>query len=162
MFTNPLGNPGVQQLKESLFPTADSNQDGRLSRDEFTDFVTRRLEDLNTTSRPSASDGRPIMHGFDATKMETATSVKYRFARVAADHDLSGVQDQTTAEALLQSMTGDLEAAGVAVRGVRGHRLNVVDDNGDAVWVDVIRGAQHGEAPAYQWLTPASLAKDVL
>ena len=56
-----------------------------------------------------------------------------------------------TAEALLRQMRPALEAAGITVLDVSRGKIQVLDDQGQIAWVDVIRGAGAFDQ-AFQWL----------
>jgi len=164
--SNPL-----QELARTLFSNYDGNNDGLLSSDEFTTFLNRLVtttaaSTTTTTTGVTASAFTPItttaltlttgprssMEGFDFAKVANTNhlTMKYKFARVAWNYDLSSVTDQASAETVLKGMVPDLEKAGLSVLEVKGDSLKLEDDAGE-FWVDVVRGACSG-SPAFQWL----------
>ena len=62
----------------------------------------------------------------------------------------ASVTDKASAEALLMQMRPELEAAGLTVLDVSKGTIQIQNNQGDAIWVDVIRGASAGD-PAFQW-----------
>jgi hypothetical protein len=154
--TNPL-----DQLAQSLVSRFDANKDGQLTTDEFASFLTNFLSSVSsgnasalgvgTTAAASAPKAR--LEGFDAAKLADLShkSIKYQFGRVAQNYSLAGVTDKASAEAVLNSMTSDLLAAGVNVLQVKGDSIQIKDDAGQDAWIDVIHGANSGN-PAWQWL----------
>jgi hypothetical protein len=159
-------NTALDQLARSLATRFDANNDGKLTTDEFTSFLTQFLGSATnaattagTSSAASASSGfhgtvRPRMSGFSASKLAdlSHTTIKYRFARVAQTYSLEGVHDKASAEALLTSMKPDLEAAGIKVLDIKKDSIQVQDGSSAPFWYDVIWGA-NGSNPAWQWLS---------
>jgi hypothetical protein len=158
-------NTALDQLARSLATRFDANNDGKLTTDEFTSFLTQFLGSATTAAgaaangtRTTASGGfhgtvRPRMSGFSTSKLAdlSHTTIKYRFARVAQTYSLEGVHDKASAEALLNTMRPDLEAAGIKVLDVKKDSIQVQDGSHAPVWYDVIWGA-NGSSPAWQWL----------
>jgi len=155
--TNPL-----DQLAQSLVSRFDANKDGQLTTDEFASFLTSFLTSVSSgnasalgASRMPAASASPKarLEGFDAGKLADLShkSIKYQFGRVAQNYSLAGVTDKASAEAVLNSMTSDLQAAGVNVLQVKGDSIQIKDDAGQDAWIDVIHGANSGN-PAWQWL----------
>jgi hypothetical protein len=158
--TNPL-----DQLARSLVDRFDANKDGQLTSDEFSSFLSNFL---NSTATPASSvqgitrgavpfakvSTKQPLEGFSASKLADLShnSLKYRFGRVAENYSLSSVTDKASAEAVLNSMKSDLEAANVEVLDVKGDKLQLKDDSGKAIWIDVIRGAGAGGGAGWQWL----------
>jgi hypothetical protein len=159
-------NTALDQLARSLATRFDANNDGKLTTDEFTSFLTQFLGSATnaattggTSTASKSTDGfhgtvRPRMSGFSASKLAdlSHTTIKYRFARVAQTYSLEGVHDKASAEALLTSMKPDLEAAGIKVLDVQKDSIQVQDGSSAPVWYDVIWGA-NGSSPAWQWLS---------
>jgi hypothetical protein len=184
MSTSPIqsGNP-FQELSRLFAQTADGNRDGQVSQDEFAAFLATLLQSLSNPSNQAASaptgtnslptrsvalpsfttlpmaseSNRPHMSGFSATKLADSThdSPKYIFGRLAQNLDLSSVVDKASAEALLRQMRPELEAAGMTILDVRKDSIQIPDDHGNPVWVDVIWGSESGR-PAFQWLVHSS------
>ncbi len=162
-------NTALDQLARSLATRFDANNDGKLTTDEFTSFLTQFLGSATTaagmaTSTSTSTAGstgfhgtvRPRMSGFSASKLAdlSHTTIKYRFARVAQNYSLEGVHDKASAEALLNTMRPDLEAAGIKVLDIKKDSIQVQDGSHAPVWYDVIWGA-NGSSPAWQWLSKA-------
>ena len=156
----------LQDLARALFNQVDANADGQLAVDEFTVFLNR-LVTTTTSSAPLAGSAfspvtttaltlnagpRSSMEGFDFGKIANAShqTIKYKFARVAWNYDLSAVKDKTGAESVLRSIVPDLENSGLTVTDVRGDQIKLKDGQ-EEFWVDVVRGA-NGGSPAFQWL----------
>jgi hypothetical protein len=158
-------NTALDQLARSLATRFDANNDGKLTTDEFTSFLTQFLGSATTaagaagSTATAASGGfhgtvRPRMSGFSASKLAdpSHTTIKYRFARVAQTYSLEGVHDKAGAEALLNTMRPDLEAAGIKVLDIKKDSIQVQDGSHAPAWYDVIWGA-NGSNPAWQWLS---------
>lgn len=153
----------LTDLAQQLVQRFDTNGDGSLTTQEFTSFLTSFVGSLggSTSSTSGASSaatsdfrrtGGSPMEGFDFRKMgdPSVTTVKYKFARVAQNWNLNSVTDMSSADSLLNAMRSDLESNGVTVLQVSKDKLQILDDNGNPGWVDVIRGAG-GPDPAWQW-----------
>jgi len=164
--SNPL-----QELARTLFNNYDGNSDGMLSSDEFTTFLNRLVSTtaatttstntglaasafspVTTTALTLTTGPKSSMEGFDFAKVANTShlTMKYKFARVAWNYDLSSVTDKASAETVLKGMVPDLEKAGLSVIEVKGDSLKLKDESGE-FWVDVVRGACSG-SPAFQWL----------
>lgn len=91
------------------------------------------------------------LEGYDGTKLHNLShqTVKYQFGRVASHHPLDGVKSHADAEALLNKMRPELEAAGLKVHEVKGDKIRVETELGQE-WVDVVRGAGGGN-PGWWW-----------
>jgi hypothetical protein len=61
------------------------------------------------------------------------------------------VTSKSAAEALLNTMKADLQAAGMDVLDVKNDKIKIKVD-GEEAWIDVLRGAGSGQAAAWQWL----------
>lgn len=160
--TNPL-----DQLAKSLVDRFDANGDGQLTTQEFTSFLTNFLNSvapgasINAATNATATQplhklegSAPRMSGFSATKLADLShdTLKYRFGRVAQRYSLDSVTDKASAEALLNSMKDDLEAAGVNVLDIKKDKIKIVGNSGNEVWVDVIKAAGSGNNTAWQWM----------
>jgi hypothetical protein len=95
--------------------------------------------------------GPVALEGYDATKLHNLghQTVKYQFGRVASHHSLENVKSHADAEALLNKMRPDFEAAGLKVLDVKGDKIRVETELGEE-WVDVVRGAGSGN-PGWWW-----------
>ena len=158
--TNPL-----DQLARSLVDRFDANKDGQLTTDEFSSFLSNFLNSAATPSGtvPSITSApvsfakvatKQPLEGFDAGKLADLShnSLKYRFGRVAQNYSLASVSDKASAQAVLNSMKSDFAAANVDVLDVKGDKLQLKDDSGQTIWVDVIRGAGAGAGAGWQWM----------
>jgi hypothetical protein len=177
MAISPLqtNNPFLA-LTRLFAETADTNRDGQVSQDEFATFLSNLLQSLtprspvsslapnsapHATILPASGSALPLadpahlphLSGYSQTKLADSshTTPKYLFGRVAQNVDLSSVVDKESAEALLRLMQPELEAAGLTILDISKDKIQVNDDNGNPVWVDVIRGSESG-SPAFQWL----------
>ena len=159
--TNPL-----DQLAQSLVQRFDANQDGQLTTDEFTSFLSSFLSSISsgngnalglstTTSTNAAANSGPKarLEGFDMGKINNPsnTHVKYKFGRIAQNFSLSSVTDKASAEALLNSMKPQMQAAGIDVLDVKGDKIQVKDDAGQPAWIDVIRATGSSDT-GWQWM----------
>jgi len=148
---------GIDALARQLMTMFDRNQDGKLEAAEFTAVLGDLLSQRTVTSNPSGGTGTPSttrrtdqLAGFDAGKLDSSVSTKYRFARAAMQFDVSGVRDKAGAEALLQQMRPAMEREGLQVLAISRDQIQVTHD-GQPIWIDVIQGAGSG-APRFQWL----------
>src|SRR5262245_57811179 len=104
--TNPL-----DQLAQSLVQRFDANQDGQLTTDEFTSFLSSFLNSLSTgngnalglsTASANTANAGPKtpLEGYDMRKINdpSNTHVKYKFGRIAQNYSLSSVTDKASAE----------------------------------------------------------------
>jgi len=161
-------NP-LDQLAKSLVDRFDANGDGQLTTQEFTSFLTNFLNavapgatvnaataNAATATPPVQSLGgsAPHMSGFSATKLADTShdTLKYRFGRVAQRYSLDSVTDKASAQALLNSMKSDLEAAGVQVLEIKKDKIKTIGNSGNEVWVDVIKASGSGRGTAWQWM----------
>jgi len=154
----PVASPNLfEQFARTLMASLDANRDGQLSTTEFMSFLTGFAgSGSGTDTATSAAQHAgvpPRLAGFDDAKLgnPSHTTVKYLFGRVAQRYTLASVLDKTSAESLLRQMRPDLEAAGITVLDVSRDKIQVLDDQGQTAWIDVIRGASAGD-PAFQWL----------
>ena len=103
MSTINTSNP-MQQLAQQIVQRFDSNQDGQLTTDEFSSFLTSFMGTLgggtsvigqSVAAATRGNGGSGPMEGFDFRKMgdPSVQTVKYKFARVAQNWDLKGVRD---------------------------------------------------------------------
>jgi hypothetical protein len=155
--TDPL-----QQLARAIFWRFDTNMDGKLTKDEFSSFLAAFVGAANSSPAKTGAatvaplSAQPIfapLEGFDFRKLDdpNVTTVKYRFARIARDTDLSAARTREGAETLLRGMVAEMQRAGITVLDVKGDKIHVLDDHGEEAWIDVIRAAG-GDNPAWQWL----------
>ena len=171
------GLNGIELLTQQLMTRFDTNKDGKLTTDEFTSALRSMLEaqpmaSTTAASTTAASTGATVkatttesgisansirrtdhMVGFEPSKIPARQSVKYQFARAATQYDIESVKDKPSAEALLTAMRPAFEREGLKVLAVKGDRLQV-EIEGQATWVDVIRGSSSG-TPAFQWVVEA-------
>ena len=165
----------VQDLASALMSRYDSNKDSKLSADEFNSFLSNLLGTAGVsnsvvsanasgvaatpaattplTSLGASGSFRHQLEGFDMNKMDNPSvqSVKYKFGRVAERYDVNAASSSmASAQSLLNSMTGDLSAAGLTILGVQNDKVQMLDDAGKAAWFDVIRGAG-ASGCGWQW-----------
>ena len=156
------------QIARSLVDRFDANKDGQLTTEEFTSFLSNFLTSA-TAATPNGnaygvaagagSNGlklgtvKPALEGFDAGKIADLGHLteKYKFARVAQQYSIESVTSKSAAEALLNTMKADLQAAGMDVLDVKNDKIKIKVD-GQEAWIDVLRGAGSGKAAAWQWL----------
>jgi hypothetical protein len=108
----------IDELAQSLVQRFDANQDGQLTTDEFTSFLSSFLNSLSTgngnalgvsttssTNTAGNSGPKTPLEGCDMRKINypSNTHVKYKFGRIAQNVSLSSVPDKASAEALLNS-----------------------------------------------------------
>jgi hypothetical protein len=134
----------------------DGNRDDKLSTSEFASFLSKFTAPgtgTDAATSPAHEGPAPLMAGFNEAKLSDPNhnTVKYLFGRVAQHHSLASVHDGASAESVLQEMLPALEAAGITVSDVSKDKIQVLDDEGQATWIDVIRGA-NSTNPAFQWL----------
>ena len=156
-----------EQIARSLVDRFDANQDGQLTTEEFTSFLSNFLTSAavpsgNATGLTAAAlpgNGlklgtiRPTLEGFDGAKLADPghLTAKYKFARVAQQYSLESVTSKAAAESLLNTMKADLTAAGLEVLDVSKDKIKIKDDAGQEVWFDVIRAAGSGHARGWQF-----------
>ncbi len=160
------GTAPIDVLARQLMQTFDRNRDGRLTTEEFTSVLSSLMSATSgATAAPGAGHASapaaaaaPIrrtshLEGFNLDKLAASQTTKYRFARAAAEFDLTSVTDKASAESLLNSMRPTFEREGLNVLAIAGDRIQVMHE-GQPIWVDVIRGANSG-SPGFQWLADA-------
>ena len=161
----------IDQLARSLVERFDANRDGQLTTDEFTSFLSNFMNAVGApaSTAPGIAAGAPAvglrkglvpgggaaaLEGFNADKIADAShlTTKYRFARVAQQYTLDGVTSKAAAETLLNSMKGDLAAAGLDVLAIKNDKIKLTVEGGKEAWIDVMRAVGSGQAKAWQWL----------
>jgi hypothetical protein len=103
-------------------------------------------------AKPAVGSVGPVpLEGYDYGKLNNPShrTVKYMFGRVASRHPLSSVKDKAASEELLKQIRPELEAEGLKILNVKGDKIQV-DIDGNAEWVDVVRGAGSG-SPGWWW-----------
>jgi hypothetical protein len=156
----------VQSLANNVLQQFDTDQDGRLSVDEFSQFLNRLIDSLAggengaqsltsslgqtaplTSLTPAISTGqyRSTLEGFDMQKLDdpSKTSVKYQAARVFQNY-------APTVDNLADVVTA-LNDAGLTATQVGD---DTIDFGGSVGKIDVIRAAGDG-GRAWQWLPTA-------
>ncbi len=157
-----------EQIARSLVDRFDANKDGQLTTEEFTAFLSNFMTSAGTPNQHAsqaavaAQDNglklgtvKPKMLGFDTGKMADPThdSVKSKFARVAKQYSIEGVTSKDAAEQLLNTMKGDLEAAGLNVLDIKNDKIKIRGDQGQDLWVDVLKAVGSGQAKSWIWLS---------
>lgn len=157
----------VQSLATNVLQQFDTDRDGRLSVDEFSQFLNRLIDSLSsgdeaahsltsslgqatpplTSLTSAAGDGsyRSALEGFDMRKLDdpSTTSVKYQAARV--------FQNYAPTVDNLGNVVSALNAAGLPATQVGD---DTIDFGGSVGKIDVIRAAGEG-GRAWQWLPTA-------
>lgn len=111
------------------------------------------------TNTADAKNLGPVpLEGFDGRKLADSShnTVKYLFGRVATHFPLDSVKDHASAEALLNKMVPDLQAAGLEIVGVKRDKLLMKTPLG-LESIDVVRGAGGGN-PGWWWGADGSVA----
>jgi hypothetical protein len=160
---NPI-QPGtsIQEMARSLMRTVDSNGNGELSTEEFTNFLSKLMSGVQTgvaaspyavptaTANPAATGASLKFEGFDFNKgADPAKSAKYAFAAAAQK---SGTMPTSKAEAeswFNSSIKGEMEKLGHKIDWVKGDRFQFTNWQGTFV-VDYVRGAASSN-PALAW-----------
>lgn len=160
---NPI-QPGasIQEMARSLMRTVDSNGNGELSTEEFTNFLSKLMSGVQTgmgaspyavptaTANPTASGASLKFEGFDFNKgADPAKSAKYAFAAAAQK---SGSMPTSKAEAeswFNSNIKGEMEKLGHKIDWVKGDRFQFTNWQGTFV-VDYVRGAASSN-PALAW-----------
>jgi hypothetical protein len=157
---NPI-QPGasIQEMARSLMRTVDSNGNGELSTEEFTNFLAKLMTGVQTglsagpTAAPPAAAGTTSnvkFEGFDFAKnADPAKSAKYAFAAAAQK---IGTMPTSKADAetwFTTNIKGEMERLGHKIDWVKGDRFQFTNWQGTFV-VDYVRGAASGN-PALAW-----------
>ncbi len=170
----------IQDLALNILTQYDTNKDGQLNGTEFSNVLSALLGTTAssgtapaTSSAPASSTGSTgstgssssalgalpasEMTGFNFDKImdPTHNTPKYIFARVAWNTDLSSVHDSASAQACLEGMVPQLQAAGLNVTSVDSDKITYSDGSGSHT-IDVIRD-KGGPNMAFQWLDQASV-----
>lgn len=111
-----------------------------------------------TNTADAKNLGPVALEGFDGRKLADSShnTVKYLFGRVATHFPLDSVKDHASAEALLNKMVPDLQAAGLEIVGVKRDKLLMKTPLG-LESIDVVRGAGGGN-PGWWWGADGTVA----
>jgi hypothetical protein len=161
---NPI-QPGasIQEMARSLMRTVDTNQNGELSTEEFTNFLSRLMTGVQsgygvsptavtTAAAPGtgATGASVKFEGFDFAKgADPAKSAKYAFAAAAQK---IGTMPTSKADAEMwfnTNIKGEMEKLGHQIDWVKGDRFQFTNWQGTFV-VDYVRGAASTN-PALAW-----------
>jgi hypothetical protein len=156
---NPI-QPGasIQEMARSLMRTVDSNGNGELSTEEFTNFLAKLMTGVQTGLAASPTAAAPAagttsnirFEGFDFAKgADPAKSAKYAFAAAAQQ---VGTMPTSKADAEMwfnTSIKGEMEKLGHKIDWVKGDRFQFTNWQGTFV-VDYVRAAATGNT-ALQW-----------
>jgi hypothetical protein len=161
---NPI-QPGasIQEMARSLMRTVDTNQNGELSTEEFTNFLARLMTGVQSgfaasptaVTTPAATGagatGATVrFEGFDFAKnADPAKSAKYAFAAAAQK---IGTMPTSKADAEMwfnTNIKGEMEKLGHKIDWVKGDRFQFTNWQGTFV-VDYVRGAASSN-PALAW-----------
>jgi hypothetical protein len=168
--TNTSGTSALKELAAKLLQGFDSNGDGTLSSDEFSNLITGLAEQFGVSANATAAAystsvaTKPIVstatdfgsvaskfEGFDLSRaQDPSKSAKDAFAMLAAR---SGRVPATKAEAETWFNTNiktEFEALGHKVNWVSGDKFSFTNWQG-TFEVDFVRGAD-GPNPAFAWL----------
>jgi hypothetical protein len=153
----------VQDLAKSLMQTFDTNNDGKLTSDEFGAFLSKLLTGVTTasaataasttsaTATTAAASGTGVkFEGFDfSVTKDPLKSAKYSFA-AAAKAAGSMPTSKTDAETWFNTnIKPKMEADGHRINWVKGDTFQFTDAGGTFV-VDYVRGASSSD-PALAW-----------
>jgi hypothetical protein len=149
--TSTTGTNPVQQLAQSLMSRFDANNDGSLSREEFSGLIGQLMGALNPGKLREGEGGPAVkFEGFDFVRpQDTKKSAKDAFARIARD---VGSMPLTKTEAEVWFTTHvreSFEALGHKVNWVKGDKFSFTNWQGTFT-VDFVRGAD-GPDPALWW-----------
>ena len=157
MVIGTVGTPAnliIEQLVHRALASADKDNDGHLSSEEFGAFFTKLVLDLSegmantpqTRSIRAAADRGPLkasmpgpyldrLRGFDLSRMESAaSSFKYAFARAASQYDPAD-------PSATQQIATEMRAQGFALH---------VDDQGN-LFDDTEASGYYGIRPDGAW-----------
>lgn len=149
--TSTTGLGAVQQLADSLMDRFDTNNDGRLSKEEFSGLLGDLLGTVRPDSLPPGESGFGVkFEGFDfAREQKPERSAKDAFAKIARE---VGSMPLTKSEAetwFNAHVKAPFEALGHKVNWVKGDKFEFTNWQGTYV-VDFVRGAD-GPDPALWW-----------
>ena len=150
--TSTTGLGAVQQLADSLMNRFDTNNDGRLSKEEFSGLLGDLMGAVRaSTSQPRDEGGAGLkFEGFDFVREQNPQrSAKDAFAKIARE---VGSMPLTKSEAETWFNTHvrtPFEALGHTVNWVQGDKFSFTNWQGTYV-VDFVRGAD-GPDPAFWW-----------
>jgi hypothetical protein len=156
----------VQDLAKSLMQTFDTNNDGKLTSDEFGAFLSKLLTGVTTASAATgatatsatsatattatAGSGNVKFEGFDfSVTKDPLKSAKYSFAAAAK---AAGTMPTSKADAeawFNTNIKAKMEADGHRINWVKGDTFQFTDAGGTFV-VDYVRGAASTD-PALAW-----------
>lgn len=169
--TTTAGNP-ITELIAKVLDKFDTNKDKQLDATEFGSFLSGLLEGkTGMTADPAAAEAKEfapppfnyaLMHGFDDQNYYNpdVETMKYQFARIAADHDprTPGALDRIAADPRFKSAFPNARAVAfdkidfggqLSEGGGRGVPVGIVDV-GEAFHETTRCG------PAWQWLDQAN------
>jgi len=150
--TSTTGLGAVEQLADSLMSRFDTNNDGRLSKQEFSGLLGQLVGTLGSKADLYGGEGGSAIkfEGFDfARPQDPQKSAKDAFAKVARE---VGSMPLTKSEAenwFNTRIKGPFEALGHQVNWVNGDKFSFTNWQGTFV-VDFLRGAD-GPDPALWW-----------
>jgi hypothetical protein len=151
----------VQDLAKSLMQTFDTNNDGKLTSDEFGAFLSKLLTGVNvassastaaaTSSTTSTSASSAVkFEGFDfSVTKDPLKSAKYSFANAAKAAGTMPTSKSDAETWFNNNIKAKMEADGHTINWVKGDTFQFTDANGTFV-VDYVRGA-NSTNPALAW-----------
>jgi hypothetical protein len=158
---NPI-QPGasIQEMARSLMRTVDSNGNGELSTEEFTNFLAKLMTGVQTglagnptAATPGAAAGTTSnirFEGFDFAKnADPAKSAKYAFAAAAQKIGTMPTSKPDAEVWFNTNIKAEMERLGHKIDWVKGDRFQFTNWQGTFV-VDYVRAAATGNT-ALQW-----------
>jgi len=149
--TSTTGTGALEQLAASLMSRFDANNDGSLSKAEFSGLLGQLMGTIGTAPfKEGEAGGRAKFEGFDFSRaQDPQKSAKDAFAKIARE---VGSMPLTKSEAeswFNQHVKTAFEALGHKVNWVTGDKFSFTNWQGTYT-VDFLRGAD-GPDPAFWW-----------
>ncbi len=151
----------VQDLAKSLMQTFDTNNDGKLTSDEFSTFLSKLLTGVTSAASTSAaattaaatstsSSSAVKFEGFDfSVTKDPLKSAKYSFANAAKAAGTMPTSKTDAETWFNNNIKAKMQADGHTINWVKGDTFQFTDASGTFV-VDFVRGADSGN-PALAW-----------
>jgi uncharacterized protein YdeI (BOF family) len=151
----------VQDLAKSLMQTFDTNNDGKLTSDEFSAFLSKLLTGVTSAASTSAastaaaststaSSSAVKFEGFDfSVTKDPLKSAKYSFANAAKAAGTMPTSKTDAETWFNNNIKAKMQADGHTINWVKGDTFQFTDASGTFV-VDFVRGADSGN-PALAW-----------
>ncbi len=151
----------VQDLAKSLMQTFDTNNDGKLTSDEFSAFLSKLLTGVTSAASTSAAattaaatitsaSSAVKFEGFDfSVTKDPLKSAKYSFANAAKAAGTMPTSKTDAETWFNNNIKAKMQADGHTINWVKGDTFQFTDASGTFV-VDFVRGAESGN-PALAW-----------